>query len=209
MVRSLGMRPKDLRILVVDDHALMRDAVRAIIQGADGLVLAGEAETAAQALRLADKLRPDLVLLDLGLPDAQGLSCLETLRRRHADMLVVVFTGLDDADVITGALARGAAAFVLKRTSPADLAAAIRQAVDPTVFQRTPETGRIALTAKELEVLGQLALARSNREIARALWISDQTVKFHLRNVYRKLGASTRTEAVRIAHERALVPASV
>ena len=203
------MRPKDLRVLVVDDHALMRDAVRAIIDGAEGLELAGEAETAAQALRMADGLRPDVVLLDLVLPDAEGLRCLESLRRRHASTVVVVFSAIDDPDIIAGALARGASAFVLKRTAPADLAAAIRQAAEPTVFQGTPSAlagaGRAVLTAKELEVLGQLALARSNREIAEALWISDQTVKFHLRNLYRKLGASTRTEAVRIAHERALV----
>ena len=206
------MRPKDLRVLVVDDHALMRDAVRAIIDGAEGLELAGEAETAAQALRMADRLRPDVVLLDVVLPDAEGLSCLESLRQRHASAVVVVFSGLDDPDIIAGALARGASAFVLKRTAPADLAAAIRQAAEPTVFQGTPSAlagaGQAALTAKELEVLAQLALARSNREIADALWISDQTVKFHLRNLYRKLGASTRTEAVRIAHEKALVPAS-
>ena len=206
------MRRKDLRVLVVDDHALMRDAVRAIIDAAEGLELAGEAETAAQALKLADRLRPDVVLLDLVLPDAEALSCLEELRRRHASTVVVVFSGLDDPDIIAGALARGASAFVLKRTAPADLAAAIRQAAEPTVFQGTHSAlvgaGEAALTAKELEVLRHLALGRSNREIAEALWISDQTVKFHLRNVYRKLGASTRTEAVRIAHEKALVPVS-
>jgi DNA-binding NarL/FixJ family response regulator len=190
----------------------MRDAVRAIVDAAEGLEVAGEAETAAQALWLTNELGPDVVLLDLVLPDAEGLSCLEELLRRHPATPVVVFSGVDDRDIIAGSLARGASAFVLKRTDPADLAAAIRQAIEQTVFQRTPdalaEAGQATLTAKELEVLSQLALARSNREIARALWISDQTVKFHLRNVYRKLGASTRTEAVKIAHERALVPAS-
>jgi DNA-binding NarL/FixJ family response regulator len=213
ILRELGMRPRDLRILVVDDHALMRDAVRSIIDAGEGIEIAGEAETAAEALRLAGSLGPDLVLLDLALPDTEGLRCLEALRRRHPDTLVVVFSGVEDPDLIAGALECGAAAFVLKRTNPHDLAAAIRQAVDQTVFtgRGAPLQGasRARLTRKELEVLAQLALARSNREIAQALWISDQTVKFHLRNVYRKLGASTRTEAVRIAHERALVPSPI
>jgi DNA-binding NarL/FixJ family response regulator len=206
------MRPTTLRILVVDDHALMRDALRATIEDAEGLDVAGEAETASDALVLAQTRQPDVVLLDLVLPGAEGLSCLEELRRRHPDTPVVVFSGVDDPDLIAGSLARGAAAFVLKRTNPLDLATAIRQAVEPTMFHRpAPLSGasRARLTEKELEVLAQLALGRSNREIAQALWISVQTVKFHLGNVYRKLGAATRTEAVRIAHQRALVPSPV
>jgi DNA-binding NarL/FixJ family response regulator len=206
------MRPTTLRILVVDDHALMRDALRATIEDAEGLDVAGEAETANDALVLAETRQPDVVLLDLVLPGAEGLSCLEELLRRHPDTPVVVFSGVDDQDLIAGSLARGAAAYVLKRTNPLDLATAIRQAVEPTMFYRPPPlagASHARLTEKELEVLAHLALGRTNREIAQALWISVQTVKFHLGNVYRKLGAATRTEAVRIAHERALVPSAV
>jgi DNA-binding NarL/FixJ family response regulator len=206
------MRPTTLRILVVDDHALMRDALRATIEDAEGLDVAGEAESANDALVLAETRQPDVVLLDLVLPGAEGLSCLEELLRRHPDTPVVVFSGVDDQDLIAGSLARGAAAYVLKRTNPLDLATAIRQAVEPTMFYRPPPlagASHARLTEKELEVLAHLALGRTNREIAQALWISVQTVKFHLGNVYRKLGAATRTEAVRIAHERALVPSAV
>lgn len=212
MLRVLGMRPRDLRILVVDDHALMREAVRAILEGAEGLEVAGEAQSAEQAFRLAEQVAPDVVLLDLALPDAEGLSCLEALRRRHPETLIVVFSGIENADLIAGSLARGAAAFVLKRTNPLDLPTAIRQAVRQTMYYRAAApTGasRTRLTCKEQDVLAQLALGRSNREIGESLWISDHTVKFHLGNVYRKLGASTRTEALRIAHERALVPSPV
>jgi DNA-binding NarL/FixJ family response regulator len=204
------MRPLNLKILVVDDHALMREAVRAIIHEADGIELVGEAETAAQALRRTAELAPDVVLLDLGLPDSEGLACLEALKRRFPGTPVVVFSAVDDPDLIRGALERGAAGYVLKRINPLDLPAAIRQTLEQTVFQRQNMStdGRAGLSEKELGVLKQLALGRSNREIAAELWISEQTVKFHLRNIYRKLGASTRTEAVRIAYDRALVPAA-
>lgn len=205
------MRQLNLKILVVDDHALMREAVATILELAEGVEVVGEAETGAAALQLADELRPDVVLLDLRLPDVDGFACLDALRRRHPQTQVVMFSAVDDAELVAAALARGAAGYVLKRISPLDLPAAIRQTVERSVFHggrsavEPPEAG---LSEKELEVLDQLARGCSNREIASALWISDQTVKFHLRNVYRKLGASTRTEAIRIAHERALLHAA-
>jgi DNA-binding NarL/FixJ family response regulator len=204
------MRPLNLRILVVDDHALMREAVRAIIDEADGMELAGEAETAAQALRRTGELKPDVVLLDLRLPDTDGVACLDAFRLRHPETPVVVFSGVDEPDLIRAALERGAAGYVLKRINPLDLPAAIRQTLEQNVFHphRVALEPRSGLSEKELGVLEQLALGRSNREIAAALWISDQTVKFHLSNIYRKLGVSTRTEAIRIAHDRALVPAA-
>lgn len=205
------MRPTNLRLLVVDEHALMRDAVRAIVEDAEGLELVGEAGTAADAVKQADELKPDLVLLDARLRDADGLACLDTLRRRRPDAAIVVFSDADGPDAIRAALARGASAYVLKRINPLDLASTLRQVVEGCVFRPTttlvPEGPPAGLSPKEVDVLRQLALGRSNREIAQALWISDQTVKFHLRNVFRKLGASTRTEALRIAHERALVAA--
>ncbi len=204
------MRPLNLKILVVDDHALMREAVRAILDGADGIELVGEAQTAAQALRRVAELAPDVVLLDLRLPDVDGLGCLEALRREHPETAVIVFSAADEPELISAALARGAAGYVLKRISPLDLAAAIRQTLERSVFHQQSFTApepRGGLSEKELGVLEQLALGLSNREIAAALWVSDQTVKFHLSNIYRKLGASTRTEAIRIAHERALIRA--
>jgi len=204
------MRQLNLTILVVDDHALMREAVRAILDGADGLEVVGEAHSAASALAQTAALDPDLVLLDLRLPDVDGLGCLDALRRRHPKTKVVIFSAVDDTELVSAALARGAEGYVLKRIDPLDLPAAIRQTVERSVFhqQSLPtEEPAAKLSAKELSVLEHLALGQSNREIASHLWVSDQTVKFHLRNVYRKLGASTRTEAIKIAHERALVAA--
>ena len=203
------MRPTNLRLLVVDEHALMRDVVRSIVEEAEGLEVVGEADTVARALRLVDDLTPDLVLVDISLPDGGGLASLAALRRHAPEARIVVFSDVDDPEPVRAALAHGAAAYVLKRINPLDLAATLRQTVEGSVFHRTAALGAdrppAGLSPKELDVLRQLVLGRSNREIARALWISDQTVKFHLRNVYRKLGASTRTEAMRIAHERALV----
>ncbi len=205
------MRQTNLRLLVVDEHALMRDVVRAIVDDAEGLEVVGEADTAAQAIRRADELKPDLVLVDVRLPDSEGLGCLDALRRRRPDAAIVVFSADDEPEVIRAALARGADAYVLKRINPLDLASVLRQAIEGSVFRPPttllPDGPPAGLSPKELDVLRQLALGQSNREIAQALWISDQTVKFHLRNVYRKLGASTRTDALRIAHERALVAA--
>lgn len=202
------MRPLNLRILVVDDHGLMREAVRSILDDAPGVEVAGEAATAAEAIQRAKEIEPDVVLLDLRLPDMDGLACLEALRRGHPGMSVVIFSAADEPELIGAALTRGAAGYVLKRISPLDLPAAIRQTVEQNVFRLQSvavEDSRSGLSEKELGVLEQLAMGRSNREIAAELFVSDQTVKFHLHNVYRKLGVSTRTEAIRIAHDRGLV----
>lgn len=193
----------------MDDHALMRESVRVLLDDADGLQVAGEAETGAEALRRAAELEPDIVLLDLDLPDVDGFACLDALRRGHPDALVVVFAGVDEPALIEAALARGAAGYVRKRISPLDLASALRQLVERDVFYRQtssePDDRRTELSEKQLQVLNQLALGRTNREIARELCISAETVKFHVRNMYRALGVSTRTEALRVAHERGLL----
>jgi DNA-binding NarL/FixJ family response regulator len=202
------MRNLPLRIFVIDDHALMREAVAAVLEHADGLDLVGEADSFGAALPQIGELEPDIVLLDLRLPDVDGLSGLSTLRRVHPEVSIIVLSAVDEPELVSAALAHGATAYVMKRISPLDLPAAIRQTVEQSVFHReslrstSPTAG---LSEKELRVLEQLALGRSNREIASELWVSDQTVKFHLRNVYRKLGATTRTEAIRIAHDRALL----
>jgi DNA-binding NarL/FixJ family response regulator len=205
------MRPLSLNILVVDDHALMRESVRAILETDDGFEVVGEAESAGAAVEQAGALRPDVILLDLRLPDADGFACLDALARRVPEAAVIVFSAVDEPELVSAALDRGAAGYILKRISPVDLPAAIRGTVDGSVVHVQRLSGRpngAGLSPKEHDVLEQLAQGRSNREIASQLWISDQTVKFHLRNVYRKLGASTRTEAIRIAHEQALVRAA-
>lgn len=201
-----------VKIVVVDDHPLIRDAVRAMLAGAPEFEIVGEAESAERALALVAETSADLVLLDLGLPGMGGLVCLDHLRAAHPDVMVVVLSGEDDPQTVEIALRRGARAFVRKAVNPDDLAAALRQVTEASVFHAVgpagdhSQAGRDAgLSPKELGVLAQLARGLSNKQIARALWISEDTVKFHLRHIYRKLGVANRTEALRAAHQRALV----
>jgi len=200
-----------LKVFVVDDHRLMLEGLRLALSEAPGLELVGETNEGRKALPLVSRLEPDVVLLDARIPDMDGLVILDRIRERHPEMTVVMISGSDDRELIDAALARGAAAFVLKTIDPADLPAAIRQAAAGTVFHThgrdeapAPDDG---LTPKEREVLGLVARGLSNAEIARELWLSQQTIKFHLTNVYRKLGVANRTEAARYAYRHALAGA--
>jgi DNA-binding NarL/FixJ family response regulator len=202
-----------IRLLVAEDHALMRDGLRLVLEGAEGIQLVGEARDGNEVLPLVASLDPNVVLLDLRMPGMDGLACLDQIRERHPNVKVVVFSALDSNEQIEAALRRGAAGYVVKTINPVDLASAIRQAVEGSVFHPFSlfdASGEAAareagLSEKELAVLRELAHGRSNKEIARALYVSEQTVKFHLRNVYRKLGVANRVEAARYAHEAGLL----
>jgi DNA-binding NarL/FixJ family response regulator len=203
---------KGLKVLVADDHRLMLDALRLALSGTDGIELVGVTSEGRKVLPLVGQLHPDVVLLDFRMPDMDGLAVLDRLRERHPDVKVVMLSGSDDPELIQEALRRGASAFVLKQIDPADLPAAIRQAVAGTVYrtlgrdESTPEPPAAAgLTPKERDVLARMAKGLSNAEIGRELWLSQLTVKFHLTNIYRKLGVANRTEAARAALERGLV----
>lgn len=210
-----------LKILVADDHRLMVEAIRLALARADDLEIVAEATSGSQVLPLAARTSPDVVLLDVHMPEMDGLRCLDLLRQRHPDIAVVMLSGHVDSETVNAALARGASCFVSKHVDPRDLASAIRLAaqgtlygsVSPVVGQLEPEAA--LLTPSEQRVLEALARGLSNKEIARDLWLTPQTVKFHLTNIYRRLGVANRTEAVRYAYEHRLVahpffaPASV
>jgi DNA-binding NarL/FixJ family response regulator len=196
-----------LRLVVADDQALMRDALRVVLEGDADFELVGEAPSGAELIELLDRVEADVALVDLAMPPLDGLECLERIRDRHGDVTVVVLSATDDHRQIEAALRRGASAYVLKSVSPFDLPAIIRQAVEGAAFVPLPASAsaapdpRSSLSDRELAVLAELARGRTNKEIAAELWVSEQTVKFHLRNVYRKLGISRRTDALRFAHE--------
>ncbi len=162
-------------------------------------------------LPLVRQTAPDVVLLDLRMPGMDGLKCLEVLRQRHPDVKAVVLSASEEPEIVDAAFQRGAAAYIVKRIDPADLASVIRQANDGNVFfpvdsrPATTEVPDAGLTGREADILRALADGLSNKQIARQFWLSEQTVKFHLTNIYRKLEVGSRTEAVRRAYERGLI----
>ncbi|GAA5010754.1 response regulator [Streptomyces hyderabadensis] len=219
--------PDPVRILVCDDHVVVRAGLLALLDSAPGIEVVGEAGTGEEALALAARLAPDVVLMDLQL--GAGIDGVETTRRLTADTgttgtgttgtgrapHVLVLTTYDtDAD-ITRAIEAGATGYLLKAERPEELFAAIHAAARGRTALSGPVAGRVmanlrrprpALTDRERDILAQLATGLGNREIARALFISEATVKTHLRRIYDKLGVDTRAGAVAVAKEQRLLP---
>jgi DNA-binding NarL/FixJ family response regulator len=210
-------------VVIAEDHPLMLTAITEILKHADGFDVVGSAASGLQVEPLVSRTRPDLVILDVDLPGLDGLSCLALLRERQPQATVVMFTGDDRQETIEQALRTGAAAYVKKAVDPADLPAILRQALAGSVHFSTPSVGRevvteavsekqreqmrreSGLTARELEILDAVARGLSNRAVGEQLFLSDQTVKFHLHKIYRKLRVGNRTEATRLAHRLGLV----
>jgi DNA-binding NarL/FixJ family response regulator len=191
----------------------MVEGTKQALERAGGFEVVGEAVNGVQVLPLIRRLKPQLVLLDLRMPQMDGLECLSKIRKEHPDIKVAILSVSQEPDTIQSALKRGASAYIVKSVDPDDLAAALRQAIDGNVFTTagvTEEPGQRAardagLTERELMIVRAVARGLSNEAIAKELWVAEQTVKFHLTNIYRKLGVSNRTEAARYAFERGLV----
>jgi two-component system, NarL family, response regulator YdfI len=206
-----------LKILVADDHELMLEGVRlALAQSQDEFEIVATTTRGPQVLPLVAQTQPDLVLLDLRMPGMDGLTCLELLRQRHPGVKAIVLSGVDAPDVIRSAFNRGAVAYVRKQVDPRDLASVLRQAGNGTVMHQTfgelDESDSLpardaGLSDREISILRGLGEGLSNKQIAKQHWLAEQTVKFHLTNIYRKLGVSTRTEAVHVAYRRGLLEA--
>jgi DNA-binding NarL/FixJ family response regulator len=203
-----------IRVLITDDHPLMLKGIREALSAEPDIEIVGEASSGAQVLPLVARTSPDLLLLDLRLPELDGLEVLELMRETHPQVRVAMLSVHSDPAEIAATLQRGACAYILKSVAWADLGAAIRQAfsgsfisVGPAVEDAAAEASSngAGLSSREVEILQGVARGLSNRAIASELWLSDQTVKFHLHNVYRKLGVSNRTEAARYAYEHGLV----
>jgi DNA-binding NarL/FixJ family response regulator len=203
-----------LKVLIADDHELMLEAIRISLgQAEDEFEIVATTTRGPQVLPLVAQTQPDLVLLDLRMPGMDGLTCLELLRQRHPQVKTIVLSGVDGLNAVRSAFGRGAIAFIGKHIDPRDLPSALRQSVNGTVThpvfgeaEELPSTNDDpGLSKREISILAGLGEGLSNKQIATQLWLAEQTVKFHLTNVYRKLGVSTRTEAVNVAYRRGLL----
>src|SRR5881396_4069758 len=199
-----------IRVLLADDHRLILDALERTFEEVEGMEIVGTARDGRQVVPLITRTNPDLVLLDMRMPEMDGLACLERIRKQHPKVKVVMLSAFDDTERIRAALKRGASAYIVKTVNPLDLPAALRQAVQPTIYFGLPPeeddpAAAAGLTERETAMLRALARGLSNAAISREFWVTEQTVKFHLTNIYRKLGVKNRTEASRYAYQHGLV----
>jgi DNA-binding NarL/FixJ family response regulator len=202
--------------VLVDQHPLWLDTVSQVV-GRVNVEVVAKATSSAAALALVEELNPDLLITGIKMADGEidGLTLLRKARERDPGLRAIVLSMYDDSQHVEAAFAAGAAAYVLKTAHPDDLTSAIRQAFDHSIFLAgarpavTPAPAPIddspGLTRRELEILQLVAEGHSNAELARMLWVTEQTVKFHLSNIYRKLNVANRTEASRWAQLRGLL----
>ena len=215
-----------IRVLVADDHAVVREGLRAFLQLQDGIDVVGEAADGAEAVARAAELSPDVILMDLVMPGLDGIGAMRQLRQSVPGTRVIVLTSFLDDERLMPALAAGAAGYLLKDVEPAELARAVHKAhagealIDPTVAARLLTTlsaqdsvaaGPVGgddpgppLTRREREVLGLVARGYANKRIARELGVAEKTVKAHVGHVLAKLGVADRTQAALIAVQRGL-----
>jgi DNA-binding NarL/FixJ family response regulator len=207
-----------LKVLIADDHPLMLAGVRRALERSESIEIAGEAHSGPELMRLVERRRPQLVLTDLRMPGANGTECIERIRTTWPDVRVVVLSACEDRPSIDAALNAGASAYVVKSVNAADIAAVLRQAASGTVFHATSSPAAKTepasagsdvpeLTVRERAILEAVAAGKTTAVISSELWVSEHTVKFHLTNIYRKLGVSNRAGAVRYALEHGLVAA--
>lgn len=204
-------RPR-IRVLLVDDHAVVREGIEAVLSRQTDMQVVGSVASGREALAAVEDSKPDVVMLDVRMPEMDGLAVLESLRARHPRLKVVMLSGKTGDESIHQALSRGAAGYLLKSAKAAELADGIRQAMQGRL-RPSPEVAlRLAdrafytgLSPREIEVLRHAAAGESNKEIADALGLSENTIKNHLKNIMMKLQAPDRTAAVTTALRRGII----
>ena len=212
-----------IRVLIADDHLIVREGLRLILETGEGFELVGEATDGAEAVRLARELSPDVVLMDLRMPNVDGLTAIERLRAEQPQIAVVILTTYNEDDLMLRGLRAGARGYLLKDTDRETLLNTIRAAargetlLKPEIMARLlsqaePHSaakphGDLDLTDREREVLKAVARGERSKEIAAQMGITERTVKAHLASIYNKLGVDSRAAAIAVASQRGLLPA--
>ena len=213
--------PAPIRVVIADDHLLVREGLRSVLALADDILLVGEASDGAEAIELAGTLSPEVMLMDLRMPCVDGMEAIRQIKARHPAIEIVILTTYeDDAHILQG-LGAGARGYLLKDAGRNALFDAVRAAargeslLQPEVLEALLEHSKVreradgeGLSQREQEVLGLLVTGATNREIAMQLDITQRTVKAHVTSILNKLGVSSRTEAVAVAIRTGLVPMS-
>lgn len=220
-----------LRVCIADDHLLVLSGIRQALDEAGDIEVVGVTQRGDEVLALVGEHLPDVVLLDHRMRGMEGIECLTLIKQRHPQIKVVLLSASEDPAHVAEGLAAGATAYIGKRINPRDLASALRQIVEGVVYHAVPGIpGAVAasadghpagprlgardghakgpdpnLTERELTMLSTISRGLSTKAISRELWISEKTVKFHLTNLYRKLGVHNRTGAMRYAFEHDLI----
>jgi DNA-binding NarL/FixJ family response regulator len=209
----------ELKVLIADDHPLLLAGLRRTLESQADIEIVGQAQSAPELLSLIERRRPGVVLTDLRMPGSDGFELITRVRESWPEIKIVVLSASDDRASVDGALLAGASAFVVKSTAGLDVASVLRQVSSGAIFHApsvtlAPSCGEqqgaaadptVVLTGREQQILTAVAGGSTTAAISRELWVSEHTVKFHLTNIYRKLGVANRSAAVRYAFEHGLV----
>jgi two-component system response regulator DegU len=209
-----------IKVMIVDDHNLVREGLKAVFAQGDAIDVVGEAGSGEEAIEMVDKVKPDVILMDISMPGINGIQATKLIRNKHPDAKIVILTMLDQEGYVYEAIKAGATGYMLKSTSSDELVNAIQTVNEGKALLHPDATAQLlkefitlaqnkakdyGLSNREMEVLQLLSEGKTNKEIAKALWISEQTVKTHVAHIFDKLGTSDRTETVARALRSGLV----
>jgi len=213
----MAAKEKQIRILLADDHAVVRSGLGALLMANEDFMLVGEANNGEEAVRLCERLQPDVVLMDLMMPVMDGVTATKIIREKWTRVNVIALTSFKEKEMVEGALRAGAISYLLKTVTAEELENAIRSAMvgesrlspeaTQVLVQRIKEPAPLSVkfTERETEILKLMVEGIPNIEIANRMFVSESTVKFHVSNILGKLGCTSRTEAVAIALKNNLV----
>jgi two-component system, NarL family, response regulator LiaR len=214
----MNTSPQPIRVMLVDDHAMVRRGLATFLKVFDDLQLAGEAENGEAAVRLCAEVKPDVILMDMVMPDMDGATATRLIRQQFPQVQILGLTSFKEGSLVKNALEAGAIGYLLKDVSADELAKAIRAAyagrttLSPEAAQalvqnaNQPPVPGLDLTEREIEVLGLMVEGLNNTQIAGKLTVSPSTVKSHVSNILAKLGVASRTEAVTLSLRHRIVP---